>query len=75
MRRTIRRKTSHGYIVSITYDQIKSDQKWKVVGMGKVRNGRNPVPVDFLPFDLSNAVVNGPRFDTEQECIAFVRGL
>lgn len=49
--------------------------KWKAMSLGKVKQGRSPVPLDFVPFELSNAVLNGPVFETQTEAEIYVRGL
>lgn len=52
-----------------------SDGKWKAMSLGDVKNGRNPVPLDFIPFELSNAIFNGPVFESQTEAEIYIRGL
>lgn len=51
--------------------------KWGVISMGNAKLGRNPMPLDFVPFELSNAVLGHgkPEFDTADECETYVRSL
>lgn len=51
------------------------DGKWKIVSLGEARNGRDPFPTALLPFDLTNAVINGPAFKTQGEAEIYARGL
>jgi hypothetical protein len=51
--------------------------RWRLVGLGNVKNGRNPVPTDFVPFELSNAVLghHKPDFATFEEAAQHARSL
>ena len=53
------------------------NDRWRVVGLGNVKNGRNSVPTDFVPFELSNAVMSPlkPDFATFAEAEQYVRSL
>lgn len=49
--------------------------KFKVVSLGRPKIGRDPIPLAFIPFEMSNAVINSPEFDTEIEAERFIRRL
>lgn len=59
----IRRKTRCGITLSFRIADQK-DGSFKLRSAGKARMGRDPIPLDFVPFEITNAVINGPRFDT-----------
>lgn len=54
-----------------------TDGKWKIIALGGVKNGRNPVPTSFVPFGLSDVVMRAikPTFDSAAEVEAYVRAL
>lgn len=72
--KSFRCKSSHGISCQWRIGQ-KPDGKWKAVGMGSAKVRNRPVPLDFVPFELSNAVMNGPSFDTSAEAEQYVRSL
>lgn len=74
--RTVRRKTSYGYVVSWNIRQRK-DGKWTVFGVGSARLGRNVAPSAFLPFEISNVVMAAikPEFDTFEDAESYVRSI
>ena len=67
-------KSQCGLSIKWAIGQTK-DGKWKAMSLGDCKMGRNPIPTDFVPFELSSAVYNGPRFDTATEAELYVRGL
>lgn len=74
MQKKIRCKTQCGMSVKWRLGQAR-DGKWKAMGLSDAKMGSRPVPLDFVPFELSNAVINGPSFDTIDQAEAFVRSL
>lgn len=73
-RRIIRFKSSCG--LTCTWRLGKDqDGRYKVMGLSKAMVGRRPIPLDFVPFKLSNAVINGRSFGTLDEAESFVRSL
>lgn len=72
--KTFRCKTSCGLSVQWRVGQNR-DGKWKATGLSNARYGRDPIPLDFIPYELSSAVMNGPSFDTQQEAEIYVRNL
>jgi hypothetical protein len=72
--KNIRCKARCGLSIKWGIGQTK-DGKWRAMSLGDAKNGRSPVPTDFVPFELSNAVYNGPKFDTPEQAEAFVRSL
>lgn len=51
------------------------DGKWKAMSAGKMKQGREPFPHSFAPYEIGAAVINGPRFDTADEAERYVRNL
>ncbi len=74
MWKKIRCKSSHGLSCQWSIRQNK-DGKWKAMSLGSIKSRGRPVPNDFAPFELMNAVINGPVFDTQSEAEMFVRAL
>ncbi len=74
MSKKIRCKARCGLSCQWSIGQTK-DGKWKAMSLGNVKRGRNPVPSDFVPFELSNAVYNGPTFETLDQAEQYVRSL
>lgn len=70
----LRFKSSSGITATWGIGQ-NSEGKFKALTLGNAKVGRNPMPLDFVPFEMSNAVINGPSFETEHEAECFVRGL
>lgn len=49
---------------------------YKALSVGKVKVGGRPIPSDFLPFEIMDAVMNqNTRFDTLADAEAYVRNL
>ena len=74
MSKSIRCKAKCGLSLKWRLGQTK-DGKWKPLSVGDCRRGGIPIPTDFVPFEISNAVVNGPRFDTIEQAESFIRSL
>lgn len=74
MWKKIRCKSSHGLSCQWSIGQNK-DGKWKAVGLGSIKRSGHPVPTDFAPFELMQAVMNGPTFDTQAEAEIYARTL
>ncbi len=74
MSKIVRLKARCGITASWRIGKTKAG-KFRAVGLSKARMGRNPIPLDFVPFEMSNAVMNGPSFETEGEAEAFVRSI
>ncbi len=72
--KTLRCKSSHGLSCQWRIGE-KPNGKWKAIGLGSVKRGGQSYPLDFVPFELSNAVMNGPEFDSAAEAENFVRSL
>lgn len=72
--KTLRFKSSSGITATWRIRQTK-EGKFKVASLSNAKVGRNPLPLDFVPFEMSNAVINGPTFDTEIEAEVFIRGV
>lgn len=74
--KSFRCKASNGLSCKWTVATDK-EGKWKVIALGSVKNGRNPVPSSFVPFELSNEVMRAikPTFDSAAEVEAYVRSL
>ncbi len=72
--KTLRVKSSSGITATWRIGRNLAG-KFKALSLGKAKVGRNPLPLDFVPFEMSNAVINGPAFETEDEAERFVRGL
>jgi hypothetical protein len=70
--KTLRFKTSFGITASWRVGKGR-EGRFKVLGLSNAKVGRNPLPLDFVPFEMSNVVFNGPSFETEDEVIRFVR--
>ena len=72
--RKVRCKTSYGYVVSWCISKQKND-KWRVIGVGSARMGRSAVPSDFLPFEISDVVMNKhkPEFDSWEDAADYVK--
>jgi len=69
--RKIRCRARCGDVFIWTIGQNKAG-KWKAMSVGKPKG---TLPIDFAPFEISNAVVNGPAFETQDEAETFVRSL
>lgn len=74
MWKKIRCKSSHDLSCQYRIGQNK-DGKWKAMSLGSIKSRGRPVPTDFAPFELMNAVVNGPVFPTQDQAEKYVRGL
>lgn len=72
--KTLRFKSNSGITATWRIGQNR-EGKFKALSLGNAKAGRNPLPLDFVPFEMSNAVINGPSFETEYEAERFVRGL
>ncbi len=72
--RTIRFKSRCGVTASWRIG-LNRDGRFKALALSKPRIGRNPLPLDFVPFEMSDAVINGPSFETEVEAVAYVRSI
>jgi hypothetical protein len=50
---------------------------WKAIGVGDARSRNRAVPTEFIPFEISNAVLGAfaPSFTTHEEAEQFVRSL
>lgn len=73
-RKTIRVKSSFGITATWRLGRGKSG-KFKAVGLSKAKVGKNPIPLDFVPFEMSNAVMNAPEFNTLAEAENYVRSI
>jgi hypothetical protein len=72
--KTLRFKSSSG--ITATWRIGKNREgKFKALSLGNAKVDGNPLPLDFVPFEMSNAVINGPSFETEYEAECFVREL
>lgn len=69
-----RYKTRSGISCQFYCGKAKSG-RYKILSIGKPRLGRDPIPIDFVPFEISNACINGPSFDTLGEAERFARSL
>jgi hypothetical protein len=74
--RKVRCKTSFGIVVSWNIHQSK-DGKWRLSGVGSGRRGNSPVPSEFLPFEISNAVMSPlkPAFDSFETAAEYARSI
>ena len=72
--KTLRCKSSSGITATWRIGQTR-EGKFKALSLGKTNVGRNPLPLAFVPFEMSNAVINGPSFETEYEAECFIRSL
>jgi hypothetical protein len=74
--RSVRCKTSYGYVVSWTIRKNKND-KWVVSGVGKARMGNRPCPCEFLPFEISDVVMTSCQreFDNLELASEYVRSI
>ncbi len=72
--RTFRCKGKSGLSCKWSIGQNK-EGRWEIMSLGNVKNGRLTVPSAFVPFELSNAVMNGPEFSTAEEAERYVRSL
>ena len=73
--RSFRCKSRAGYSCRWTVGK-SSGGGFKPMSVGKVKIGGRPIPCDFLPFELMDAVMNRSiRFDTLEEAEVYVRNL
>lgn len=73
--KTIRCKTKCGLTVTWRIGKARSG-KFKALSLGKAKAGRDPVPLEFVPFELSNAVLgSGIEFATLDAAENYVRSL
>lgn len=71
----IRRKTKCGATVTIQGGK-SGNGGFRILSIGKAKVGRDPIPLDFLPFEIMDAVYNkNISFDTEEECQNFAYSL
>jgi hypothetical protein len=72
--RKVRCKTSFGITVSWNIHQSE-DGKWRLAGVGSARRGSSTVPSEFLPFEISNAVMSPlkPEFDSFEDAANYAR--
>lgn len=73
-RKTIRFKSSFGITASWRLGKNKAG-RFKAMSLGNAKVGRNPMPLDFVPFEMSSAVINGPAFGTMVEAENYVRSI
>lgn len=70
--KTIRFKARCG--ITATWRLAKVKEGFKVVAIGKAKVGRNPIPLDFAPFEIMDAVYNRHNvFPSTDACEAFAR--
>ncbi len=72
--RKIRCKSRHGISCRWVIGPVK-DGGYQILMMGKAKIRNQPIPLDFVPFELSNAVMNSPTFKTLDDAEVYVRSL
>lgn len=72
MARKFRCKTSTG--ISLSFTVFKSKDGFKI-SAGKARRGKSPIPLDFLPFEITNAIINGPVHPSEDAAEQYARSI
>lgn len=74
--RKVRCLTSFNITVSWGISQSK-DGKWRITSVGSARHGRNPIPCDFIPYEITSEVMNAyrPEFNSFDEAADYARAI
>jgi hypothetical protein len=70
---TKRMTYDRGFSVKVRFDEEPTGV-WRIRSLSDPKGPRGPFPLDFLPFNLMNAVHNKTEFDSEYALQRYVEG-